>query len=537
VRIFYHAIDGTGLGHLMRLSAIAAAVRSQAPHVHQLIATNAVHDAHLGRLDIPFLVLPRDDSGPMLDLARKARTISTDLAGRMLLHAVREYDPDVVVFDTHAPPRVVAAARREGRETVLVLRRCRPKALGDFLAAGRLEDFSIVLAPYPVDEFAHGQPPDLLERLGSLGTLCHTGGIAFDVPLDRPSVEAAAARHGVSPGEPVILITSGSGGYGGLNGQFVETATRAALDLRDGLPSLRTISVGGPYARETTAPDGCIHVPSVASLQPLMARADLVVAHAGYNSIQEIRRTGARAVLVPIYRKSEDQASFADLLAGRGRVRVLESDAPVAAFKATYEELLGSPRPTPEKMGGAAAAAELILRQGGSPVRFLFSATEEIFPGTVRCAAADQLAAAIVAEESPALVRVDWDRTWDLLAALGPAIHTRVAGLEIDAGAADPPTWEWRIRTADAIAQARGVDRTTLVVSIDDPSGGWAAASLASLIGDIRINALIARIPPAVLRESPTSVVRAVDACRDLRLPFTIDIRALDGSFASVDQR
>ena len=41
MRILYHAINGAGLGHLMRLSAIATAVRAQAPHVHQLIATNA----------------------------------------------------------------------------------------------------------------------------------------------------------------------------------------------------------------------------------------------------------------------------------------------------------------------------------------------------------------------------------------------------------------------------------------------------------------------------------------------------------------
>ncbi len=92
------------------------------------------------------------------------------MAGRMLLHAVREYDPDVVVFDTHAPPRVVSEARREGRETILVLRRCRPKALEDSLDAGRLTDFTMVLAPYTADEFAHGQPRDLLDRLEELGT-------------------------------------------------------------------------------------------------------------------------------------------------------------------------------------------------------------------------------------------------------------------------------------------------------------------------------------------------------------------------------
>lgn len=537
MRIFYHAIDGTGLGHLMRLSAIAVAVRREAPHVHQLIATNAIHEEHLGQLEIPFLTLPRDDSGPLLGLARQARTVSSDMAGRMLLHAVREYDPDVVVFDTHAPPRVVSEARREGRETILVLRRCRPKALEDSLDAGRLTDFTMVLAPYTADEFAHGQPRDLLDRLEELGTLRHTGGIAFDIPLDRSSVDASAENLGVSAGEPVILITSGSGGYGALNGRFVDTATRAALGLRDSLPALRTISVAGPYARGRPAPEGCVHVTSVRSLQPLMARADLVVAHAGYNSIQEVRRTGARAVLVPIYRKSEDQASFAELLAARGGVRVLEPEAPVAAFAAAYHELLGSPRPAPEAMSGAATAAAMILRKAGSPVRFLLSATDEVFPGTVRCVTAGELAGAILAEESPALVRVDWDRTWDLLSALGPAFHTTVAGLEIDAGSADPPTWENRIRMADAVVGSLGVDRTTLVVSIDDASGGWATAALAGRIRDLRLKALTARIPPGLLRDSPASVVQAADVCRDLKLPFTIDLRAVDGSFASVDQR
>src|SRR5271167_1778582 len=103
MRILYHAINGFGLGHLMRLSAIAVAVREKAPDVHQFIATSANYPTHLKRLNMPVMILPEDDAGPLLGPDRRSGSVSSSFAVRLLNGAIEEYDPRLVVFDTHAP--------------------------------------------------------------------------------------------------------------------------------------------------------------------------------------------------------------------------------------------------------------------------------------------------------------------------------------------------------------------------------------------------------------------------------------------------
>ena len=135
MRILYHAINGTGLGHLMRLSALAAAVRVQAPHVHQLIVTNASYSAHFKRMEVPVMVLP-DRTGPPTEPNKRVRSVSGRFAANLLSHVVDEYNPRLVVFDTHVPMRMARKSMEEGRKTVLVFRACREEYLQRYLRGG-----------------------------------------------------------------------------------------------------------------------------------------------------------------------------------------------------------------------------------------------------------------------------------------------------------------------------------------------------------------------------------------------------------------
>ena len=536
MRILYHAINGTGLGHLMRLSAIAESVQARKPEVHQLIATSANYEAHLRRLQVPVVVLPRDDSGAQVEPDTRIRTVTAELGGRLLHHLLREYDPDVVVFDTHAQRRLVLDAAHDGRQTVLVLRSCRPELLAGSLDSGRLADFSLVLVPYGREEFCQSNPPELLERLEELGTVRFIGGIAFPLSLDAEAIDDVARSHGIPPESTLVLVTAGSGGYEPLNREFMTTACRAARALADALPDVRTLCVGGPYADGFRPPAGCAYVRSEPLMQLLIARSDLTVAHAGYNSTQEILRTGARAVLVPIHRSAEDQSVLANYLARRGRVHVVDSTAPESTYLRSYLELLERPRPEAEPVSGAADAADAILGLADAPTHYVCSDRADHFPFALACPSPDELAGEILASETPAVVRIDWDRLQPLLERLGPALHSLIEAVEVDLGDASIDEWEWRARLVDETASAFGLDRSALALSVDDPSGGRRLFMLAERIGELYCRALVARVPRDVFVRDPTALVESANACRRLAVRFTIDITVADATFVSVDQ-
>jgi len=90
----------------------------------------------------------------------------------------------------------------------------------------------------------------------------------------------------------------------------------------------------------------------------------LSVSQAGYNTVVEALRAGARAVLVPYAGGGEsEQTSRARLLAGRGLVQVVEEHALAPqALAAAIERALAAPRPSAAQidLDGARRSAELV---------------------------------------------------------------------------------------------------------------------------------------------------------------------------------
>lgn len=536
MRILYHAINGSGLGHLMRLSAVALGVRRRAPHVHQFIVTGANYPAHLRRLNMPFIVLPGDDSGPLTDTDRRAGTLSAELNARILRHVIREYDPGVVVFDTHAPRRIVMDTRTDGRQSILVFRRCRPEHIREGLQNEFFSSFDLILTPYSEEEFREGLPEDVLDELDALGTLRHCGGIVFPMELERKKIQAIAQRYGVLPGETLVLITAGSGGYDALNRKFLGTACQAAVSLREKRPGVKVFYVGGPYAKRFEVPDGCEYVESEADLQLLIARADLLVGHAGYNTIQEVLRTGARAALVPIYRRAEDQGALANRLAQRGRARVLDPDGSKSKYLKIYTELLDTPRPRRETINGAGTAADEILGLAEAPGNYICCRESDAMSSAVVCATTKQLALRLGRDGVKAVIRIDWDRVEELFGMLGASVHQRIAALEVDVGSGEVKDCERRIARVYGHLAAVGFDRKALVFSVNDSSGGDLLAALARRIHDLQFRALVARIPKQVLQVKSASVFQSLELCRRLRLQFKLDITVMEETYLSADQ-
>jgi predicted glycosyltransferase len=518
MRILYHAIDGIGLGHLMRLSAIAAAVRRRAPDVHQLIVTSANYPPHFRSVKIPVLILPNDDTGPFIAPDRRVRSVTSRFESRLLGHAIDEYDPRAVVFDTHAPRWLVEKVAEDGRQAFLVYRACREEYVAKSLKDGFFSLFDLVLIPHDEAEFRSSLDRATFAQLMNLERARFVGPIVY--PAAAPA--HALDRYVLTPADQVVVVTAGAGGLGRLNHRLFKTACDAAVQLRRRRPLLKLICVGGPYGDSCDVPDGCTYVNDEPYLQALIGRADVVIAVPSYNTVQEILHAGARAIFVPVERKYEDLEARTRSLVHRGRAKCLPANASASAYAQCIDALLQTPRPVSEPCAGAANAAEHILDAAHAPRRFT-------------CTSPAKLARALQSETS-AIVRIDWRRVEKLFNALTPSAQSVIAGLEIALGRCDVDEAVRRTRVVYEFLEAKGFDTQDLLFSVDDPSDGRLLAALTTQIRELRFKALVARMAWDGVHRESERIFENLERCRDAAPQFKIDITVLDEGFVFVDQ-
>jgi predicted glycosyltransferase len=99
----------------------------------------------------------------------------------------------------------------------------------------------------------------------------------------------------------------------------------------------------------------------------VLAGARAVVAMAGYCTAAEILASGKPALLVPRTFPREEQLNRARLLSEAGRVQMLDPGRLDPATLATaLASLLERPPRPPERLGGADAAARILLAHAAS---------------------------------------------------------------------------------------------------------------------------------------------------------------------------
>jgi predicted glycosyltransferase len=536
MRILYYAINGSGLGHLTRLSAIVLAVRQQVPDVHQLMVTSANYPPLLTRLRMPSIILPHDGETPLLAVDRRQRTVSAKLVRQILSDTVRAYDPKVLVFDTHAPWGLVDEARKDGRQPVLVLRHCRDEVIAKLLSDGTLSRFSLVLLPHSREQLAAIIAAATLRQLDNLSVVRYVGGIAFPTVLNAAEIERVAARHGIANGERLILVCAGSGGYRAINRRFFEKACRAAVAYRGDDPSVHVVCIAGPFADAMPSGLNCTVVDAEPELQLLMARADLVISHGGYNSVQEVLRTSSRAVLVPMPRGAEDQAALVGSLLPRSGTRAVALGASDSVFERALHHALREPRPQPVAADGAVVAAGAILELEGVPDVYICTRAPTSARSSGRRAGPQYLARSLKQNGSQARLCIDWDVTGEILGRLGPGARARVVSIEVHLGRGGAQAWEDRILQAYETIVAMGFEPGSVTFSFEDASGGPDIVELAERVSQLRFRSLVAQVPIEVLHTQPVHVFEAAERCRALQLPFSIDITVLENPVSFVDQ-
>ena len=310
IRVAFHAINGIGLGHLVRTLAIANELPAIVPGVQRLVVTNARDLTLLERAGLDYVQLPPRLSEPHADVTRITKALPEPVEEAALDAIFAAFAPDLVVFDTHAPMRVVERLTAAGVRSVLVQRELRPEALRSFLAKGLALAFDQLVVPHDaseVDVAVYGDTP-----------------VSLVGPIVR-SIEPA-----LPSATPRVVAMAGGGGQPVDAKRYLRAVVDAHLLARARIPALETVLVTGPYAEPPADVDGYAGLTLIAStpdLLSLLAGASVVVSQAGYNAIAEIRQLQKPAILIPGYRKAEDQLARASRLVRAGAAVIAKPEA------------------------------------------------------------------------------------------------------------------------------------------------------------------------------------------------------------------
>jgi predicted glycosyltransferase len=386
-RLMIYSQDGLGLGHMRRTSLLAQEFLDRTPDgsvltvsdspLGQFFATAAGHD---------FLKLPSiRKTGPgvwepvslslAFDEVLRLRT-------QLIASAIESFDPQVVLVD-HMPhgamgelvPALRAVSGRTMR-VVLGLRdildasdvvRRRWTAEGAYETLEEFYDEVLVYGQQDVLDVAteYAWPTSISRRL------TYTGYVCADPPR-RVSPNGSGPWQGGRT--PKVLVVAG----GGADAYPMFSAVLDAADAVHASTGAQFLMVTGPFMPDDhvrTLRRRAARLPMVELRRKFhgrnkIARADLVVSMAGYNTTVEVLAAGTPALLIPRSGPSAEQRTRAELFADRSWVSWLDpsdlhADIVAEGIRAGLQETL-TPVSRPELTGRETAVT--FLTQDFAPV-------------------------------------------------------------------------------------------------------------------------------------------------------------------------
>lgn len=304
-RILFHVPSRRGLGHVMRSANLARAVTASHPQAATLVHVATPAASLACGSDVPWLAREIDNTSAWVGL-------------------VGAFRPSLVVFDTVLP----GPWADDPTPRAFVWRRTVDTRHAEALADPRLASMRVIVVPHDRDEFGHGVPAPLEARTVFAGPIVRV--------TDAEGQARVRQRYGIGPDDTVITSTVGGGGFASSARWVLDMVFTAHAQLRARLPRLRHVVVRGPlgtHPAESLSP-GLTVVDADPDLVHLMAISHLVVAEAGYNTVNELRLAGVPALLVPGARRYDDQQARALELVRLGLAHMVGRESTATAIEA-----------------------------------------------------------------------------------------------------------------------------------------------------------------------------------------------------------
>lgn len=392
-RLLIYSQDGLGLGHMRRTSLLAREFLDRMPDASVL----TVSDSPLGQFFAmaaghDFLKLPSiRKTGPGVWEAVSLSLSFDDvlrLRTQLIASAIDSFDPQVVLVD-HMPhgamgelvPALRAVSGR-GIRMVLGLRdildapsvvRARWTAEGAYETLDEFYDDILVYGQQDVLDVAdeYGWPASISRRASYTGYVCAD-------PPRRVSPNGSGPWQGGPTPRVLVVAGGGADAYPMFSAVLdvaaeVHAATGAQFSMVTG-PFMPGDHVRALRLRSEQLP--MVELRRKFHGRNKIAKADLVVSMAGYNTTVEVLATGTPALLIPRSGPSAEQRTRAELFADRSWVRWvdptdLSSELVANGILAGLEEAL-TPSVLPDLTGRQNAIS--LLSQDLAPVAPLLTA-------------------------------------------------------------------------------------------------------------------------------------------------------------------
>ena len=379
-RVFFYVQHLLGIGHLKRAATLARALvaegldvtlASGGPPAPELALGGNLHGIHFVQLppasaaDLAFKTLV-DGNGRPIDAAWERMRCGA------LLGAWGAADPHVLVLELfpfgrrqmrfELLPLLAAAAGALRRPAIACSVR---DVLGSQKSPSRQEETLALVERYFDRVLVHGDPGVIaFDR-----TFAGAARIAGRIEYTGYVVDATASAQG-NAGRGEVIVSAGGGAVGA---RLLQAAIQARplTALRD-----RTwrVLAGNNLADEefcklanlAAGEAGIELARSRPDFTTLLSNCALAISQAGYNTLMETIRAGARAVVVPFAGGHESEQTLrARCFAGRGLLELVEEDVlGPETLAAAIDRAAGKPRPSPGTINleGAQRSAASIAR-------------------------------------------------------------------------------------------------------------------------------------------------------------------------------
>jgi len=305
VKLLIHAINGVGLGHVVRTKRIADALRQILPSVEIVFVTNTKYSDYLKK-DYKTYILSKDTRGvlegqyPYEEYLR----YNTQAIIKIINHEI----PDAVLFDCELNKDLLYFCKKNFINAIFVLRMTKSDR---FLEIQKyLALFDSVIIPHE----------------------------KADLPQNQQGYLTNISAHFVGPiveqlsdfGKNIrkkILITLGSGAGIPDNRPLFEVVDSFLSYLRNHDYCINNVHmdidiVAGPFYQGECNFDGFKVRQTSDNLIEDMLCSKIVISGAGYNTINEIVYSKTPAIVIPLSRGWDDQFQRAEVLERLGCIRV-----------------------------------------------------------------------------------------------------------------------------------------------------------------------------------------------------------------------
>jgi predicted glycosyltransferase len=345
LRIVNYAVNGGGVGHLVRLVAVSRWLRRYAAHAgvraEIYFLTSSEADGLLFHERFASFKLP---SKTVVGDAGIDKIAYLALAKQWVWHSLGLLRPDLLVVDTF--PRgsfgELLSALDLAAHRAFIYRPMKDSfaARADFQAM--LPVYDAIFVPESQADAPVRVPPEAAAKVRWTGPV-----VARERAELVPRADARA-RLGVPDGRLAVYVSAGGGGDPAAEAQLAEV--HAALG---GEPDLHLVVGAGPLYRGRLLAGERVTWLAQPGAGELMAAYDLAVCAAGYNTFGELMHAGVPAVFLPQDKIADEQDVRAARAVRAGAAAAAGGAAAIRAAVTRWRD--------PEARAAAAAAARALV--------------------------------------------------------------------------------------------------------------------------------------------------------------------------------